>query len=168
MNDPNNGAASKPASAEGPEERQAAKRNVEQAPAPRTQRRTRASMGLDGVREAARANKAAGKEVRFTALMHHITPQLLIDSFMKLKKSAAAGVDRVTWRDYEEGLLERIGRLWEAVHSGRYRALPSRRVYIPKADGKQRPLGIDTVNVNCTCAQRAFGLGRDSPSIPSA
>ena len=142
MKDPNNDAASKLASAEGLEGRRAAKRNVEQAPVPRTQSRTRASMGLDGVRVAARAHKAAGKKVRFTALMHHMTPQLLIDSFMKLKKSAAAGVDGVTWRDYEEGLVERIGRLWEAVQSGRYRALPSRRVYIPKADGKQRPLGI--------------------------
>ncbi|HEV2042416.1 MAG TPA: group II intron reverse transcriptase/maturase, partial [Casimicrobiaceae bacterium] len=142
MNDPNNGAASKPALAEGPEGRRAAKSNAEQPPAPRTQRRTRASMGLDGVREAARANKAAGKEVRFTALMHHITQQRLIDSFMKLKKSAAAGVDGVRWRDYEAGLAERIDRLWDAVQSGRYRALPSRRVYIPKADGRQRPLGI--------------------------
>lgn len=145
MNDPNNGAAYKLAFAEGLEGRRAAKRNVEQAPAPRTQSRTRASMGLDGVREAARAHKAAGKEVRFTALMHHITPQLLIDSFMKLKKSAAAGVDGVTWRDYEERLVERIGNLCEAVQSGRYRALPSRRVYIPKADGKLRPLGIAAV-----------------------
>ena len=77
--------------------------------------------------------------------MHHITPQLLTDSFMKLKKSAEAGVDGVTWRDYEESLVERIGNLWEAVQSGRYRALPSRRVYIPKADGKLRPLGIAAV-----------------------
>jgi group II intron reverse transcriptase/maturase len=99
-------------------------------------------MGLDGVREAARAAKAQGKEVRFTALLHHITPKLLRDSFMQLKRDAAAGVDGVTWRDYEEELDERIGKLWEAVQSGRYRALPSRRVYIPKADGKQRPLGI--------------------------
>lgn len=142
MNDPNKGAASKPAQAEGPEGRRAAKRNTEALPAPRTQRRTRASMGLDGVREAARAAKAAGTEVRFTALLHHITPQLLRDSFMKLKRDAAAGVDGVRWREYEEGLDERIGKLWDAVHSGRYRALPSRRVYIPKADGKQRPLGI--------------------------
>ena len=142
MNDPNNGAASKPAPAEGREGRRAAKRNAEQPPAPRTQSRTRASMGLDGVREAARALKASGKEVRFTALMHHITPQLLIESFMQLKRTAAAGVDGVTWREYEEGLVERVGGLWDAVQSGRYRALPSRRVYIAKADGKQRPLGI--------------------------
>lgn len=168
MNDPNKGAAFRLASAEGLEGRQAAKRNVEQAPAPRTQSRTRASMGLDGVREVARAHKAAGKEVRFTALMHHITPQLLIDSFMKLKRSAAAGVDGVTWRDYEERLVERIGNLWEAVQSGRYRALPSRRVYIPKADGKQRPLGIVTVNPNCTVAQRSIGMGGDPTSVPSA
>lgn len=137
-NAPNNGAASKPALAEEPEGRQAAKSNVAQSPAPRTQSRTRASMGLDGVREAARK----GKEVRFTALLHHITPALLTDSFMQLKRTAAAGVDGVTWREYENGLAERIGKLWAAVQSGRYRALPSRRVYIPKADGKQRPLGI--------------------------
>ena len=142
MNDPNNGVASKPAPAEGLEGRRAAKRNAEQPPVPRTQSRTRASMGLDGVREAARALKASGKEVRFTALMHHITPQLLIESFMQLKRTAAAGVDGVTWREYEEGLVDRVGGLWDAVQSGCYRALPSRRVYIDKADGKQRPLGI--------------------------
>ncbi len=142
MNDPNNGAASKAVPAEGPEGRRAAKSNTEGPPAPRTQSRTRASMGLDGVREAARAAKATGEEVRFTALLHHVTPQLLRDSFMQLKRDAAAGVDGVRWREYEEGLDERIGKLWDAVQSGRYRALPSRRVYIPKADGEQRPLGI--------------------------
>lgn len=142
MNDPNNGDASKPAPAEGLEGRRAAKRNAEQSPAPRTQSRTRASMGLDSVREVARAHKVSGKDVRFTALMHHITPQLLIDSFMHLKRTAAAGVDGVTWHDYEDGLAVRVGRLWDAVQSGRYRAQASRRVYIAKADGKQRPLGI--------------------------
>lgn len=142
MNDPNNGTVPKPVQAEGLEGRRAAKSNAEAPPAPRTQRRTSASMGLDGVREAARAAKAMGKEVRFTALLHHVTPELLRDSFMQLKRNAAAGVDGVRWREYEEGLDERIGKLWVAVHSGRYRALPSRRVYIPKADGKQRPLGI--------------------------
>ena len=131
MNDPNNSAASKPAQAEGLEGRRAAKRNTQAPPAPRTQSRPRALMGLDGVREAARAAKVAGKEVRFTALLHHITPQLLHDSFMQLKRNAAAGVDGVRWREYEEGLDERIGKLWDAVHTGRYRALPSRRVYIP-------------------------------------
>lgn len=95
MNDPNNGAASKPAQAEGPEGRRAAKRITEALPAPRTQSRTRASTGLDGVRDAARAAKAAGKEVWFTALLHHITPQLLRDGFMQLKRNAAAGVDGV-------------------------------------------------------------------------
>ena len=121
MNDPNNGAASKPAPAEGREGRRAAKRNAEQPPAPRTQSRTRASMGLDGVREAARALKASGKEVRFTALMHHITPQLLIESFMHLKRTAAAGVDGVTWREYEEGLA---GSGWWAMGRGAIRPLP--------------------------------------------
>ena len=142
MNDPNNGVASKPAQAEGLEGRRAAKSNTEGPPAPRTQRRTRASTGLDGVREAARAAKAAGKEVRFTALLHHVTPQLLRESFMQLKRDAAAGIDGVRWREYEEELDDRIDKLWDAVQSGRYRAMPSRRVYIPKADGKQRPLGI--------------------------
>jgi len=141
-NDSNNGAASKTGPTEGREGRRAAKRNAEQSSAPRTQSRTRASTGLNGVREVARAHKASGKEVRFTALMHHITPQLLIESFLQLKRMAAAGVDGVTWRDYEDGLVERVGRLWDAVQSGRYRAQPSRRVYIAKADGKQRPLGI--------------------------
>jgi group II intron reverse transcriptase/maturase len=74
--------------------------------------------------------------------MHHVTPELLTESFRQLKRSAAPGVDGVTWRDYEEGLDERIAALWDAVQSGRYRALPSRRVYIPKSNGKLRPLGI--------------------------
>ena len=99
-------------------------------------------MGLDGVRRAARAAKASGKEIKFTALLHHITPHLLLESFNHLKRTAAPGVDGVRWRDYEEGLLMRLGNLWEAVQSGRYRALPSRHVYIRKADGGQRPLGI--------------------------
>jgi RNA-directed DNA polymerase len=109
-----------------------------QLPASRTQSRTGASMGLDGVREAARK----GRDVRFTALMHHITPDLLTESFMDLKRSAAAGVDGVTWDAYESGLAEKIAALCDAVQSGRYRALPSRRVYIQKANGSQRPLGI--------------------------
>jgi len=138
MNGPNKGGGSTPLPAEGREGRRAAKGNTVQPPASRTQSRTRASMGLDGVREAANRNK----ELRFTALMHHITPELLIESFRHLKRSAAPGIDGMTWRVYDEGHAERIAALWDAVQSGRYRALPSRRVYIPKANGKQRPLGI--------------------------
>jgi hypothetical protein len=74
--------------------------------------------------------------------MYHITPQLLLDSFMHMKRTAPAGVDGVTWRNCEEGTMERIGRLWDAAQSGRYRAQPSRCMYIAKGDGKQRPFGI--------------------------
>jgi RNA-directed DNA polymerase len=137
-NDPNTGDGSKPPPVEGREGRRAAKRNAGLPPAPRTQSRTSASKGLAGVREAA----CESRKTRFTALMHHVTPELLVESFKSLKRSAAPGVDGVTWREYEEGLAERIAALWDAVQSGRYRALPSRRVYIPKANGKQRPLGI--------------------------
>ncbi len=137
-NEPNKGGGSIPALAEAQEGRRAAKRNAVQAPAPRTQSRTSASMRLDSIREVAKRSKGT----RFTALMHHITPDLLTDSFRHLKRAAAAGIDGVTWQDYENGLAERIVALWDAVQSGRYRALPSRRVYIPKPNGKQRPLGI--------------------------
>jgi retron-type reverse transcriptase len=95
-------------------------------------------MGLEGVREVARLDKT----VRFTALLHHITPQLLVESFYALRKDAAAGVDGVTWRDYEKCLYERVHGLHREIHTGAYRAKPSRRVLIPKADGRQRPLGI--------------------------
>jgi RNA-directed DNA polymerase len=91
-NDPNKSGGSKPTHAEDREGRRAAKGNAEQPPVPRTQSRTRTSMRLDGVREAA----LRSKETRFTALMHHITPGLLTESFRHLKRSAAPGVDGVT------------------------------------------------------------------------
>src|SRR5664279_419101 len=124
------------------EGRSAAKGNAGQDPAPRTQSRTScASMGLEGVRQAARRNR----RLRFTALMHHITPQLLVDSFYSLHRNAAAGVDGVTWREYEKILPQRVAEVHRLVHAGAYRATPSRRVYIPKADGRQRPLGIASI-----------------------
>jgi RNA-directed DNA polymerase len=124
------------------EGRSAAKGNAAQDPAPRTQRRTScASMGLEGVRQAARRNR----RLQFTALMHHITPQLLVDSFYSLQKNAAAGVDGVTWREYEKILPQRVTEMHRMIQSGAYRATPSRRVYIPKADGRQRPLGIASI-----------------------
>lgn len=124
------------------EGRGVAKGNAEQISAPRTQSRTScASTGLEGVRQAARRNR----RLRFTALLHHITPQLLWDSFYCLQKNAAAGVDGVTWREYEKILPQRITEMHRMIHSGAYRATPSRKVYIPKADGRQRPLGIASI-----------------------
>ena len=103
-----------------------------------TQSRTAVPQGLHGVREAARREQG----LRFTALLHHVNEKLLLDSFYLLKKDAAPGVDQVTWSEYEQGVEERITDLHGRVHRGAYRAQPSRRVYIPKPDGRQRPLGI--------------------------
>jgi RNA-directed DNA polymerase len=94
--------------------------------------------GLDRIREAARK----GRGLRFTSLMHHITTDLLRDSFLALEREAAPGVDDVTWRQYGEQLEERLPDLHERVQSGRYRAMPSKRVWLPKPDGRQRPVGI--------------------------
>ena len=94
--------------------------------------------GLDRIREAARKDK----ELRFTSLVHHITLELLRESFLALKRDAAPGVDDVTWRQYGEQLEERLPTLHEQVQSDRYRAMPSKRVWIPKPDGRQRPIGI--------------------------
>jgi len=123
------------------EGRGVAKGNVEETPADRAQNRTPASMGLQGMREAAKKDKGC----KFTSLLHHITPTLLFESFYALKQNAAAGIDGVTWREYEEGVFARVDELHREIHTGAYRAKPSRRVFIPKADGKQRPLGIASV-----------------------
>ena len=124
--------------AEGEEGRPQTKENASWSCTPPTQSGKSVSQGLTGVRKAARERK---KE-KFTALLHHLTVGLLHDSFYRLKREAAAGVDGVTWREYENGLEDRIRDLHGRVHRGAYRAQPSRRVYIPKADGQQRPLGI--------------------------
>jgi RNA-directed DNA polymerase len=80
--------------------------------------------------------------MRFTALLHHLSDDLLREGLYSLKKKAAPGVDGVTWHEYETGLEERLIDLHGRVHHGAYRALPSRRVYIQKEDGRQRPLGV--------------------------
>jgi len=103
-----------------------------------TQSGERVSQGLQGVRERARKNK----QERFTALLHHVTPALLRESFYALKRKAAPGVDGVTWKEYAAGLEDRLADLHSRVHRGAYRAQPSRRQWIPKGNGKQRPLGI--------------------------
>lgn len=125
--------------AEWVEGRGVTKGNADRRPASWTQSRIHdASTALEGIRKVARQDKG----VRFTALLHHVTPQLLRESFYALRRNAAVGVDGVTWRDYEEGLSERLERLHRCVHTGAYRCRPSRPVYIPKADGRKRPLGI--------------------------
>lgn len=96
------------------------------------------SQGLASVRKAARKDK----KVQFTALLHHLTVDRLRESFYALKRKAASGVDGVTWQEYEPELQESLVDLHSRVHRGAYRAKPSRRVYIEKADGRQRPLGI--------------------------
>jgi hypothetical protein len=100
-----------------------------------TQSGIRVSQGSGGVRRTAQAKK----QERFTALLHHLTIGLLRESYYALKRSAAPVVDGVSWQEYEHDLEERLISLHQQVHRGVYRAQPSRRVYIPKADGRQRP-----------------------------
>ena len=114
------------------------KENIGQAHTAPAQDGSVVSQGLKGVRQVARERK---KE-RFTTLLHHGTTDLLRTSFQALQKKAAPGVDGVTWRQYEEGLEGRLADLKDRIHRGAYRAQPSRRIYIPKADGRQRPIGI--------------------------
>ena len=113
--------------------------NTNSPAAPRTQSRDQcASTGLARVQEVARRDKRA----KFTALLHHVTVDLLRDSFHALKRGAAPGVDGVTWQQYAVGLDDRLVDLHTRVHTGTYRAQPSKRAYIPKPDGRLRPLGI--------------------------
>lgn len=126
------------AAAEGGEGRAQMKENIDQSRMLPTQSGNRMSQGLGGVRKAARERK----QERFTSLLHHLTTSLLRDSFYALQRKASPGVDGVRWREYESGLEDRLIDLHRRVHCGTYRAQPSRRVYIPKADGRQRPLGV--------------------------
>ena len=128
-------------SAEAVEGRGAAKGNAVESPACRTPSRESASTGLESVRETAKRDR----RLKFTALLHHVTPSLLVESFYDLNKTAAVGVDGVTWQDYENLLYERVHELHRQIHTGAYRAQASRRTYILKADGKLRPLGIAAV-----------------------
>lgn len=113
------------------------KGNSEKLTATCTQRQGKALSSLDRIREAAR-----DKSLRFTSLMHHITADLLRDSFYALKRNAAPGIDDVTWRQYGKDLEIHLPDLHERVQSGRYRAKPSKRTWLPKPDGRQRPIGI--------------------------
>src|SRR5207302_10682717 len=100
-----------------------------------------ASSALERVRRVARMDKGA----RFTALLHHVDLDRLWAAYAAISPKAAPGVDQVTWAAYGQDLRANLEDLLRRVHSGAYRASPSRRVYIPKPDGRQRPLGIATV-----------------------
>src|ERR1700730_5655939 len=124
--------------AEPVEPRTETKGNASQQSPRRAQDRARVSQALERVRQAAKQRK---KE-RFTALLHHIDPAMLRTAFYAIKRDAAPGVDGMTWEAYEADLDRRIEELHARVKSGAYRALPSRRSYIPKEDGSKRPLAV--------------------------
>jgi RNA-directed DNA polymerase len=125
-------------SAEAVEGRTSPEGNGGETTAARTLRRDTASSGLVAVRRAARQSKS----VRFTALLHHITVDLLSRSYLALERDAAPGIDGVTWQAYGEDLEDKLTKLHDRIHKGSYRARPARRTYIPKADGTQRPLAV--------------------------
>ncbi|TWT68232.1 group II intron reverse transcriptase/maturase [Crateriforma conspicua] len=146
-----NNAGAEP-SAESAEGREPTKKNAGQADSPRAPKRKRGrSYGLAGVRETARSQP----ELKFTSLLHHVNENLLTEAFFDLKKTAAVGVDVVTWHDYEQGLEDRIADLHGRVHRGSYRAKPSKRIYITKADGRERPIGI--ASLEDKVVQKAVG-----------
>ena len=124
--------------AEAVEKRPQTKENTQQPNLGRTPSRENRQSGLERVREAARKDK----KLKFTALLHHVSIDLLRESYNSLKKQAAPGVDGMTWEEYGQDLEARLADLHRRIHRGAYRAQPSRRVWIPKADGRQRPLGI--------------------------
>jgi RNA-directed DNA polymerase len=120
------------------EPRAGTKGNADQQSTRRAQDRASVTQALARVRQAARQRK---KE-RFTTLLHHVNIETLRHAFCAIKRRAAPGVDGLTWQDYEADLEPRLMDLHDRVHRGTYRPLPSRRTYIPKADGRQRPLAI--------------------------
>src|ERR1700756_3970529 len=126
------------AAAESVERRGGAKENADQQSTVRTQSRAAVSNAQTRIRDAVTRNRQG----KLTALLHHISIDVLQASFFDLKRSAAPGVDEMTWADYVENIEANLADLHRRVHTGAYRALPSRRTYIPKADGRQRPLGI--------------------------
>ncbi len=123
------------------EKRESTKGNAEQQTTRRTQSRASVSHELSRVREAARRDRTA----KFTALFHHVTMDRLRSAYLALSPKAAAGVDGVNFEQYGERLAENLRALHSRLHRGAYRAKPSRRAFIPKPDGRQRPLGIATL-----------------------
>jgi RNA-directed DNA polymerase len=120
------------------EPRAGAEGNASQHSTDRAQNRATVSQALERIRQAARQRK----KDKFTTLLHHISTDLLEQAFLELKEDAAAGVDGLRWQDYAADLERNLADLHARVHRGAYRAQPSRRVYIPKPDGRQRPLAV--------------------------
>ncbi len=146
--------------AEPVERRAEAKGNASQQSTRRAQDRASVSQALERIRQAARQRK---KE-RFTSLFHHLSIDLLRLAFFALKREAAPGVDGLTWRDYEADLDRRIEDLHARVHRGAYRALPSRRRHIPKADGPAAPVrGCGPGRQNCPGGGMHASLGPVGP-----
>ncbi len=143
------------AEAESVERREGAEGNTIKHRTRRTLSRASVYPGLERVRERARTEK---KE-RFTALLHHIDLDLLRAAYSWLKRDAAPGVDGLTWGEYEQNLEANLVDLQARVHRGVYRALPSRRKFIPKADGRERALGIATVTSHCTSLRMVLDIG---------
>src|SRR5438270_1979229 len=131
----------KAAAAEAGEERERTKGNTDSKTRPGHSAGPGVSSALDRVRQVA----VRDKEARFSALLHHVTLERLVMAYWDLSPKAAPGVDGVTWESYGQDLAANLRGLHERVQQGRYRASPSRRAYIPKADGRQRPLGIATL-----------------------
>ena len=140
MSPANNGDAessTEPAEGRVPARRNTKQSNLDRIPKPAHRR----SRGLYGVRETAQKRR----KLKFTNLLHHISVELLTSSFYQLKKKAAVGIDRVSCHEYEQDHEDRIVDLHGRIHRGAFRATPSKRVYIEKADGRKRPLGIPSL-----------------------
>ena len=129
------------AAAEAGEERGPAKGNTTSKPHPGRSAGPGVSRALDRVRQVA----VRDKEARFTALLHHVSVDRLRVAYRGINPKAAPGIDGVMWEAYGRDLESNLRDLHSRVHSGAYRASPSRRAYIPKADGRLRPLGIATL-----------------------
>ena len=114
---------------------------------PREEGRVRTQSRVASPSTLARVNAAARAAVqtRFTALLHHVDVAALERAFRRQKRRASAGVDGITMAEYEQGLEGNLQELCTRIHTGRYRPQPVRRVYIPKADGGQRPLGVPSL-----------------------
>jgi hypothetical protein len=124
------------AGAETAEGRPTTNGNLFQPPATGAQYPATTLSGLERIRQAARKER----KLRFTSLIHHLTPALLFDAYESLRRDASPGVDGVSWDAYEEAARDHIARLHQQVQGGVYRAQPSKRAWIPKADGRQRPV----------------------------